>query len=185
MARNREWRKSLSDWRATIDGWVRRHRPEDLLNVDIFFDAVPVHGEFQLAEAAWNYAYERGHAAPDFQNLLIEVARRSERPFTLLGGFRVDERGRMDLKRYGLMPIFTSARVLSTGTDVRRPLDGGSARRVAAKGVGSAEVVHPPRCTRAPFSAPSLPSSSRIRKPEFRFRRALCRRGCLSRRRRN
>ena len=141
MARNREWRKSLSDWRATIDGWVRRHRPEDLLNVDIFFDAVPVHGELQLAEAAWNYAYERGHAAPDFQNLLIEVARRSERPFTLLGGFRVDERGRMDLKRYGLMPIFTSARVLSIRHDVRARSTADRLAGVAAKGVGSADVV--------------------------------------------
>src|SRR5690606_19727377 len=63
MARNREWRKSLADWRATIDGWVRRQKPEDLLNVDIFFDAVPVHGEFQLAETIWNHAYDRAHAA--------------------------------------------------------------------------------------------------------------------------
>ena len=45
MAKNREWRKSVADWRATIDGWVRRQRPADLLNVDIFFDAVPVHGD--------------------------------------------------------------------------------------------------------------------------------------------
>ena len=44
MARNRDWRKSVADWQATIDGWVRRQRPQDLLNVDIFFDAVPVHG---------------------------------------------------------------------------------------------------------------------------------------------
>jgi CBS domain-containing protein len=141
MASNRDWRKRLSDWRATIDGWVRRQRPEDLLNIDIFFDAVPVHGELQLAEAVWNYAYERGHAAPDFQNLLIEVARRSERPFTLLGGFRVDERGRMDLKRYGLMPIFTSARVLSIRHDVRARSTADRLAGVAAKGVGSAEVV--------------------------------------------
>ena len=28
MAKNREWRKSVADWRATIDGWVRRQRPQ-------------------------------------------------------------------------------------------------------------------------------------------------------------
>ena len=50
MARNREWRKSVADWRTTIDGWVRRQRPADLLNVDIFFDAVPVHGDVRLGE---------------------------------------------------------------------------------------------------------------------------------------
>ena len=48
MAKNRAWRKSVADWHATIDDWVRRQRPADLLNVDIFFDAVPVHGECRL-----------------------------------------------------------------------------------------------------------------------------------------
>ena len=141
MARNREWRKSLADWRVTIDGWVRRQDPADLLNVDIFFDAVPVHGELQLGETVWNYAYERGHAAPDFQNLLIEVARQRERPFTLLGGFRVNENGRIDLKRLGLMPIFTSARVLSIRHDVRARPTVDRLAGVSAKGVGAPEVV--------------------------------------------
>ncbi len=141
MARNREWRKSVADWRATIDGWVARQRPADLLNVDIFFDAVPVHGDIHLAEGIWNHAYDRGHGAPDFQNLLIELARKRGRPFTLLGGFRTDERGRIDLKKFGLMPMFTSARVLSIKHDVRARSTTERLAGVAAKGVGSPEIV--------------------------------------------
>ena len=57
MARNRDWRKSVADWHATIDGWIGRQRPQDLLNVDIFFDCVPVHGTASLGEAVWNHAY--------------------------------------------------------------------------------------------------------------------------------
>lgn len=119
MAKNKAWRKSVSAWRATIDGWVQRQRPEDLLNVDIFFDAVPVHGEVALGEVVWNHAYHRGHLARAFQNLLIEVTRNRTSPFTLLGSFRLDSRRRLDLKRVGLMPIFSAARVLSIRHDIR------------------------------------------------------------------
>ena len=93
MARNRAWRKSVADWRATIDGWVRRQRPADLLNVDIFFDAVPVHGDLRWARRSGTTPTIAGTRARDFQNLLIEVARQRGRPFTLLGGFRVGREG--------------------------------------------------------------------------------------------
>jgi CBS domain-containing protein len=140
MARNREWRKSVSDWRATIDGWVQRQRPADLLNVDIFFDAVPVHGDMRLGEEIWNHAYDRGHAARDFQNLLIELARRRGRPFTLFGGFRTDE-GRVDLKKFGLMPMFTAARVLSIRHDVRARSTVDRFDGATAQGVGSPAAI--------------------------------------------
>ncbi len=141
MARNRDWRKSVADWQATIDGWVRRQRPQDLLNVDIFFDAVPVHGMASLAETVWSHAYARGHAARDFQNLLIEITRQRGSAFTLLGGFRVDEKGRIDLKMHGLMPIFTSARVLSIRHDVRARSTSDRLQGIAAKGIGSPEAI--------------------------------------------
>lgn len=141
MAKNRPWRKSAADWRATIDGWVRRQRPEDLLNVDIFFDAVPVHGEVSLGEAVWNHAYDRGHLARDFQNLLIEITRNPGRAFTLFGRFRLDSAKRIDLKRVGLMPIFTAARVLSIRHDVRARSTVDRLNGFAAKEVGSTAVV--------------------------------------------
>lgn len=138
MAKYRAWRMSLDDWRATIDSWVRRQRPEDLLNVDIFFDGITVHGDLALGEAAWNHAWDRGHNAPDFLKLLTEVARERGMPFTVFGNLRVDERGRIDLKRTGLMPIFTSARVLSIRHDVRARSTPERLAGVAAKGIGAA-----------------------------------------------
>src|SRR5262245_47504156 len=141
MAKRREWRKNAADWRATVDAWVRRQRPEDLLNVDIFFDAVPVYGTPALGEAIWEHAYARGHAARDFQNLLTEAARLRGSAFTLLGKFRTDAQGRIDLKRHGLMPIFTAARVLSIKHDVRARSTAERLRGVAAKGGTSPDTV--------------------------------------------
>jgi CBS domain-containing protein len=117
MARSAEWRKSREGWRATIDNWVKKSRPADLLNVDIFFDGVPVHGHGGLAEEIWRYAYERAHASVVFQNLLTELARNWRSPLGMFG-FRADHRNRTDLKLGALMPIFTGARVLSIRHDI-------------------------------------------------------------------
>ena len=112
MARNAEWRKSVNEWEKTVDGWVSKSSQEDLLKVDIFFDAVGVYGERSLADKIWLHAYERAHHAPAFQNLLTELARRWSSPLSMWG-FRADKHDRTDLKLGGLMPIFTGARVMS------------------------------------------------------------------------
>jgi DNA polymerase-3 subunit epsilon/CBS domain-containing protein len=141
MARNRAWRKSVTDWHATIDKWMTGARATHLLNVDIFFDCVPVHGDAALADNVWSHAYDRAHAAIDFQNLLIETARQRDNPFRMFGRFRVDEKGRIDLKKYGLMPTFTAARVLSIRHDVRARSTAERLREAAAKGAASRAAV--------------------------------------------
>ncbi|PZN17066.1 MAG: DNA polymerase III subunit epsilon [Proteobacteria bacterium] len=141
MAKNRAWRMSLADWKSTIDHWVRRQRPEDLLSTDIFFDGMPVHGDISLGEAIWHYAYDRGHAEPAFQKLLVEVARQRSPAFTLFGKIRIDEKGRIDLKKAGLMPIFTCARVLAIRHDVRARSTPERLRGIAALGVGSEQEI--------------------------------------------
>ncbi len=44
MSSNPQWCRSLSGWQKTITEWIRNERPQDLLNVDIFFDYEPVYG---------------------------------------------------------------------------------------------------------------------------------------------
>lgn len=141
MARNAQWRMSVARWRSTIDGWVRRQRPQDLLNVDIFFDCVPVHGALALGEGIWNYAYEVGHGNPAFVKLLSELARDWRAPVTLFGNIRTDMKGRTDLKKGGLLPLFTAARALSIRHDVRARATPERLRGVAAAGVGSASDI--------------------------------------------
>lgn len=141
MAKSQAWRMSLTDWKARIDGWVSRHRPDDLLNVDIFFDAVGVHGDTTLSQEIWNHAFDRGQRAVDFIKLLTEVARHRGQPLTLLGRFRTDEKGRMDVKKLALMPIFTAARVLAIRHDCRTRSTRDRLEAVAAKGIGSEAIM--------------------------------------------
>ena len=117
MAKTPEFRGSLEVWKARVADWVRRSRPQDLLNVDIFFDMRAVHGDTVLSDALFDHACDLGHAEPSFAKMLGENIVRGE-PFTLLGGFRHEE-GRIDLKKYGLFPIVAAARTLAIRHDVR------------------------------------------------------------------
>jgi DNA polymerase-3 subunit epsilon/CBS domain-containing protein len=137
MARNAEWRKSVAGWNATIDDWVRRQSPQDLLNIDIFFDGIGVHGDVRLAETVWHHAYDRGAATPDFVKLLSLMAADWKAPLTIFGSIRTDDFGRVDLKKGGIMPIFTAARVLSIRHDVRERATPARLEGVAAKGIGA------------------------------------------------
>jgi len=137
MARNPQWRMSGGRWKTTIESWVRRQRPKDLLNVDIFFDGVAVHGDLALGEAIWTYAYDTGRQNPAFIKLLSELVRDWRAPLTLFGNIRTEMNGRVDLKKGGLLPLFTSARVLSIRHGVRARSTPERFRGVAAAGIGS------------------------------------------------
>jgi DNA polymerase-3 subunit epsilon/CBS domain-containing protein len=112
MAQNEQWRRPVGSWTEQVETWIRRQKPDDLLNVDIFFDAEAVAGDRHLADAVLAHARARARATPSFLKLLTELARQWRSPLGLLGGFqKVD--GRVDLKKGGLMPIFTAARVMA------------------------------------------------------------------------
>lgn len=117
MARNAGFRGSLETWTERIDEWLRRLRPEDLLNVDIFYDLKPVHGDVALGAALFDHAYARGHAEPTFAKLLGEQIVAGN-PFTFLGGLHLED-GRLDVKMHGLFPIVAAARALAIRHDIR------------------------------------------------------------------
>ncbi|MDP6952757.1 MAG: putative nucleotidyltransferase substrate binding domain-containing protein, partial [Alphaproteobacteria bacterium] len=50
MASNPLWRKTISQWREQVDGWLRRRSAAMLRLADIFFDFTAVWGERALAE---------------------------------------------------------------------------------------------------------------------------------------
>jgi CBS domain-containing protein len=141
MASNKLWRHSVRGWRTMIDEWVGRQRPEDLLNVDIFFDGLPVHGSTSLGHAIWRYAYEAGEQAPGFIKMLSLSVRDWTPSLTFFGGIRTDGDGRVDLKKGGLMSILVAGRALSIHHGVQCHATPDRLRGVAAKGIGSAEEI--------------------------------------------
>ena len=118
MASNPDWRMSLKAWKQTVGTWIKRQSPEDILNCDIFFDAVPVHGHFKLAQKLLDHAFEIGGESKLFIKLLSINACKNSPPLGLFGRFKL-ENGRMDLKMGGIMPLFSTARTLAIKHGIR------------------------------------------------------------------
>jgi CBS domain-containing protein len=112
MAANDAWRADMAGWRSTIGGWISRSQPKDILNCDIFFDAAPVHGEAALARTLLAEARQAAAGAPGFLRALALNAASFESPMGWFGRLKKDN-GRVDLKAGGIMPIFSTARVLA------------------------------------------------------------------------
>jgi CBS domain-containing protein len=110
MARNAQWRLSTSAWRHQVERWLSRTDPADILNADIFFDAVGVHGNVELVEDLRNEAIAAAAESEAFLKLMSLAAADTGTAFNWMGGFRTDEKGRIDLKRLGVLPIFSAAR---------------------------------------------------------------------------
>jgi signal-transduction protein with cAMP-binding, CBS, and nucleotidyltransferase domain len=111
MAMNKACRHSLDGWRQRIALWVDRPEPMNLLNADIFYDFRPVYGDFALAGQLRGVAIE---AAKSRSFLVMLEAQLSEMgtPLGLFGQFKT-EHGRIDLKRGGLLPLVSAARVMA------------------------------------------------------------------------
>ena len=118
MASNADWRHSVAGWENLVGTWIRRQNPEDILNCDIFFDAVPVHGDLELANRVLDRAFELGRSSSIFIKLMSINACKNSPPLGLFGRFKLDN-GRMDLKMGGIMPLFSTARTLAIRHGIR------------------------------------------------------------------
>lgn len=113
MAGNAAWCKSAGQWRKQVAHWLSRAEPQDILNADIFFDAMPVYGDHGLVDVLRADAIAAASRAIAFLQLMDMNAARANPPINWLGRFSLEEDGRMDLKMHGIMPIFSAARVLA------------------------------------------------------------------------
>jgi DNA polymerase-3 subunit epsilon/CBS domain-containing protein len=147
MASKAPFRGSLQTWRQRISQWVGRARPEDLLNVDIFYDMRPVHGDAGLASTLWEGAWKAARSASPFLKLLAEANAIDDTPFGLFRRLAVHE-GRIDLKRHGLRPIVANARLLALRHGVAAHATAERLEGVKALGVGgssdltAADAIH-------------------------------------------
>ena len=110
MAMNTEWRRDRAGWREIVAAWMRRTRPQDILNSDIFFDAVPVHGDTALAEELLATARGAARGARPYLQAMALNAADFPSPLGWFDRIRLQD-GRVDLKLAGLMPIFAAARI--------------------------------------------------------------------------
>ncbi len=136
MAKNADWRGSLGTWENRIARWVQLSSPQDLLNVDIFFDEAPVSGTLGLGHALFESAYAAGRGNPTFAKLLGERLASVPSPVSLFGSIR-GENGRLDLKQHILFPVASAARTLAIRHGIAERSTRARLTGLVAAGVGS------------------------------------------------
>ena len=140
MASSTAWRMDLESWRSTVRSWIARSRPEDILNCDIFFDALTVHGDAALAETLHSEAIEIAGDARVFLHLLATNARDFEESTGWFGRLKLRD-GRIDLKKAGLMPLFSAARVTALQHGIGERSTPGRLAKALELGVASERLI--------------------------------------------
>ncbi len=141
MASNSEWRMDARRWRDVVAQWLSKSRPEDILNADIFFDAKAVHGDSALLDSLRTDAVCAAHNAHGFLNAMQMRAGEFTSPVSWFGKWKLED-GRVDLKRAGLMPLFSAARVLALRHGVSELSTPARFEAVRAAGVEAAHVIN-------------------------------------------
>jgi len=112
MISNSKWRGTVSEWNKRVSSWIQRAHPEDLLNIDIFFDLLPVAGNSSLAYQLHMEAVKLASRTHAFINLLAQSVRSVAPQFGVFGRLTLVD-GRIDLKRNGLLPLVSFARTVA------------------------------------------------------------------------
>ncbi len=125
MARESKWRKSLDEWKDEIHHWVFAVENQTVMYCDIFFDFQPVWGDHALAQELRVYAVDKASQSAFFMQYLAQHVAKMDVCLGLFGGF-ITKEGRLNAKKYGLLPLVSAARfrairahVMQTGTDDR------------------------------------------------------------------
>lgn len=125
MAREPAWRKSLSEWRDEIHRWVYSVENQTVMYCDIFFDFQAVWGDRALAEELRTMALEKASQSAFFLRYLAQNVAGMDGSIGLFGNF-VTMQGRLNAKKFGLLPLVSAARmrairahITATSTDER------------------------------------------------------------------
>lgn len=117
MAKNRQWRRRLGPWLDEARNWAARPTPQSLLSVDIFYDFTPAHvsgkGGARLAAELRRETMEIAKGSLAMLRALGASAGGHAPPLGLFGRIKKDDKGRVDLKTGGLLPIVSGARAIA------------------------------------------------------------------------
>ncbi len=123
MVNNPYWRRTKLEWFNEITKWMENPKPENILNISIFFDFRNVYGEDQLIDELWNFIFKRIKTSKHFLPFLASEAIKFRPPLGFLGSIKTEKfgkhKGEIDIKKYGIFPITQGVRVLSLHNEIR------------------------------------------------------------------
>ena len=114
MAKNPEWCQPLSHWSKLFDGWINLASPQDLLEINKFFDFRVVYGEKPIARELRGHINKKLKNREPFFKAFAENALLTRPPIGLFGQLVVGSKGAKDKAiniKEAMMLIVTFARL--------------------------------------------------------------------------
>jgi len=122
MISNPYWRKSKQEWFREIERWIENPKPENVLNISIFFDFRIVTGSEYLYEELKEFVKKSIKQSKTFLPFLASEAVKFRPPLNLFKQFVVEKtgenKGKIDIKKHGIFPIVQGIRVLSLENEI-------------------------------------------------------------------
>ena len=117
MARNPEWRRSLSGWRQELTRWLSAPTPDNVMTGSMFMDLRPLYGRTDLVDALRTHAF---HYMANEQGFLVRMAQNMTNfapPLGWFGRIKVEKsgpnRGQIDVKKAGIFAITDGVKALA------------------------------------------------------------------------
>jgi CBS domain-containing protein len=133
MAKNPEWRRSLSAWTEAIDHWLATPIPDNILTGSMFFDLRTLHGDHAMEQALKEHISRQLQVEPMFLRYAATNVMRFRVPIGWFGRFQVEERGdfrgQLDVKKAGIFAITEGIKVLALAEGI---VGGGTRERLEA-----------------------------------------------------
>lgn len=116
MASNPLWRRSTSEWKQALDGWISEPTHENILNYSMFSDARTIYGDSTHETRVKDHVRQRTHEYAPFLVHMAKNVLRFPPPVGFFGRLKVETRGeyrgKLDIKKGGIFPITEGIKTL-------------------------------------------------------------------------
>ncbi|MHB8121407.1 MAG: putative nucleotidyltransferase substrate binding domain-containing protein [Desulfuromonadaceae bacterium] len=130
MAKNKQWRRSLSQWRTVLDQWFSTPTPEHIINLSMFSDLRMLSGEHSLELELKKHVTGRLQGNEIYLGHMVANLLRFAVPLGWFGKIKTEKgehAGQVDLKRAGIFTITEGAKILALAHGVQET---GTAQRI-------------------------------------------------------
>ncbi|MCK4501808.1 MAG: CBS domain-containing protein [Desulfuromonadales bacterium] len=132
MAKNEFWRRSLSDWKNTIQSWMGTPSGENILNFSMFSDMRVICGDGTLEKQLKEYIIQVAEDNSIFLAKMAQNVCRFPPPLGLFGRIKTmstgESAGMVDLKKGGIFALTEGVKILALSAGM---LGGGTHERLA------------------------------------------------------
>jgi PAS domain S-box-containing protein len=115
MANNLSWCRSMTDWISSLNDWLLKSEPKDIMNLSILFDSRPVYGDIELAQKLRRHIHQSLIDEPAYFHHAAQNALSFKPPLRLAGNIYLsggvsDHSNEINLKD-AMMPMVSFARL--------------------------------------------------------------------------